>query len=715
MPTQAHPPGPFHIRRRLTVNNPIKLILLFLPVLLLLAAGGYFLASRYAAPGTTQVDMSDAPTYRSGPFRVAVSHSPAAPQVGENRLSLRITDSAGEPVEGAQIQAYGEMPAMGVMAAMRAPVTFKETEAGMYDGEFELAMGGEWPLSLTISKSGIGDTRLGFDMATGRPGLQLSSGGSMLQNAMSESEDMTMTGGMSSTASPPKPDSEGYYSTGKYRLQAKIMAREPADEPDMSMDMDMEGMPMDSMQGSGMFMPGENLLQVRVQDVDGNPVSDAQVRAVAQLLDDEGQPVEHTPVAQLEAAESGVYRGVLVIEKQGEYSLAIDVATEKLGHGDLILGFSTGKTGLAAMTATPEGISHYTCSMHPSVKEAGPGNCPICGMDLVPVSKEEVATGTITVDNRRRQMIGVKTAQATHRDMTKVIRAVGKVDYDERRISNVSLKFDAWIGELKADYVGAPVKRGQILFTVYSPELLAAQQEYLETRQRLARRGPDDSLLKAARQRLMLWDISPAQVRLLEERGKALQYLPIFAPNSGTVVEKNVVEGSHMMTGSTLLRIADLSRVWVDAEVYEGDLPYISEGMPATVTLPYLPDEAFQASVDYVYPYLEGKTRTARIRLVLDNPDGRLKPDMYAEVKLQSDLGHRLAVPEEAVLVAGESRVVFVDLGEGKLRPTRVKTGTTVDGWTVIREGLELRDTVVTSGNFLIAAEAKLKTGIDQW
>jgi Cu(I)/Ag(I) efflux system membrane fusion protein len=283
-------------------------------------------------------------------------------------------------------------------------------------------------------------------------------------------------------------------------------------------------------------------------------------------------------------------------------------------------------------------------------------------------------------------------------------------------MSNVTLKFDAWIGELKADYVGTQVEQGQVLFTVYSPELLSAQQEYLETRQRLASRGPDDSLVRAARKRLMLWDISPAQVRAIERRGEAYEYLPIYAPKSGTVVEKMVNEGSQVKTGDMLLRIADLSTVWVDAEVYEADLPLIENGMTAEVSLPYGPDQRYQAKVDYIYPYLEGKTRTARIRLVLDNPDGALKPEMYAEVKLQADLGRRLMVPEGAVLVAGESRVVFKDLGEdGKLKPVRVKTGQRVDGFVEITEGLDAGDKIITSGNFLIASEAKLKTGIEQW
>ncbi len=180
-------------------------------------------------------------------------------------------------------------------------------------------------------------------------------------------------------------------------------------------------------------------------------------------------------------------------------------------------------------------------------------------------------------------------------------------------------------------------------------------------------------------------------------------------------IEKNVEEGGAIKMGETLFRIADLSQVWVEAEVYEADLELIQEGMAATITLPYLPSKTIEATVDYIYPYLEGDSRTARIRLNLDNENGALKPDMYAEVKLVAEFGHRLVVPEEAVMIAGDSRVVFVDLGEGKLKPVKVKTGRRVNNVIEIVDGLELGDIVVTSGNFLIASETKLKAGIDQW
>jgi Cu(I)/Ag(I) efflux system membrane fusion protein len=326
---------------------------------------------------------------------------------------------------------------------------------------------------------------------------------------------------------------------------------------------------------------------------------------------------------------------------------------------------------------------------------------------------EEIPANAIMVDSRRRQLIGVETGEVAHQDLTRIIRAVGQVIYDETRLSDVSLRFNGWIGELKADYVGKHVKKGDVLFTVYGPELLAAQREYLEVLR--SRSGQSNELIDAARKRLLLFDMTPSQIEELEERGEPVDYVPILAPRSGTVVEKNVVAGTANPAGTTLMRIADLSQVWVEAEVYEGEVPLVKQGMPAVVTLPYLPGKVFEVKVDYVYPYLEGMTRTGRIRLTLNNPDGVLKPDMYAEVKLKADLGRRVVVPEEAVLFAGESRIVFEDFGSGRLAPRRVRTGLRSEGYIEILDGLEPGDKVVTSGNFLIASETRLKTGLEQW
>jgi Cu(I)/Ag(I) efflux system membrane fusion protein len=210
--------------------------------------------------------------------------------------------------------------------------------------------------------------------------------------------------------------------------------------------------------------------------------------------------------------------------------------------------------------------------------------------------------------------------------------------------------------------------------------------------------------------------MSSREIQALEQRGVPKDYISIYAPRTGILIERHITDGSAARTGQKLLTIADLSRVWIEAEVFEADLELVHVGMTATVTLPYLPEHgSYPATVEYVYPYLKGDSRTGRIRMSLDNPTGELKPDMYTEVSLEVDLGHRLSVPEEAIIVAGKSRVVFVDLGGGRLKPVWIKTGRRAQGFIEVLEGLSPGDTVVTSGNFLIAAETRLKTGIDQW
>lgn len=455
---------------------------------------------------------------------------------------------------------------------------------------------------------------------------------------------------------------------------------------------------------------GRNRLRVEVTDATGKPVEGAKVRAVAEMPAMGSMPAMRAP-AEFEETAPGVFSGSFELAMAGEWPLAVDVSREDMGHGDLIFDMATGRKGLKSTAGTPEGISHYTCSMHTSVKSATPGSCPICGMDLVPVSAEEQRSGAITVVEGRRQHIGVKTAEVAYRPLWQEIRALGQVTYDSTRLTDVSLKFNGWIGNLKADYLGKSINKGDVLFSVYGPELLAAQEEYLETR----RNNRNPSLVAAARRRLSLWDIRPSQIKSLEKRGKPYEYLPLLAPASGTLVEKNVIEGGGVKQGKSLLRIADLSTVWIMASVYENDLPMVTVGMPVTIELPDLPNEAVSGSIDWIDPLVDTKSRTGRIRVVLDNTDGRLRPGMYANVNLRRDLGERLVVPEQAVLYAGDSRLVFVDLGEGRLAPRHIETGPRNGDWIEVLKGLKPGDKVVSSGNFLIAAESKLKSGLDQW
>ena len=441
---------------------------------------------------------------------------------------------------------------------------------------------------------------------------------------------------------------------------------------------------------------GENDLIVKVRLADGKPASNVEVSAYAEMPAMGAMQAMRAPADLLETT-GGRFEGSIDLRMRGAWPLTVSIADAANGRAEMSFDLATDRPGLRIATGgTPIGTTGIQ-------------------QNAVSNNMGESRRETITVDSRRRQLIGLETSTVTHQDLVKTIRAIGSVAYDERLLTKVSLKYDAWIGELEANYVGARVSRGQRLFSIYSPELLAAQQEYLEARKRLSRRKSDDSLIIAARQRLRLWDFSDSEISALEDRGTPREYVPIYSPVNGTVVAKHIDSGSAAKTGQTLLRIADLREVWIEAKIYEAELDLIREGMSATISLPYLPDRTFAAVVDYVYPYLDKASRTARIRLTLDNADGALKPDMYAEVSLTAKIGHRLAVPEDAVLFAGESRVVFVDLGRGQLKPVRIKTGQHAGGMIEVTEGLSLGDVIVTSGNFLIAAETKLKAGINQW
>lgn len=368
-----------------------------------------------------------------------------------------------------------------------------------------------------------------------------------------------------------------------------------------------------------------------------------------------------------------------------------------------------------------EDIAHYTCPMDTWVRAEIPGACPVCGMDLVPVTEEEVRTGVMRIDHRRRQLIGLRTGLVERRELTANIQAIGRVVYDESRQSEVVLKYDGFIDKLSVNATGQYVKRGQVLFTVYSPELYAAQQEYLlAVRQRdavtdAAARARADALVAGAAQRLSLWDFSASQLSSLRSRGTALENVAVLAPASGYVIEKFVVAGAAVRRGERLFRIAALDKVWIEADVYERDIPHVKVGEEALVTLTHLPGKSFAGKVSFIYPYLDGAARTARARIELSNSDLELKPDMYADVELRVPLGERLLVPESAVIYSGPRRIVFLDLDKDRLRPQEIQVGVKSNGYFEVISGLAVGDRVVTSGNFLLSAESRLKSATGLW
>ena len=605
-----------------------------------------------ASPGAAQSMQR----YRVGQLEIGIATDPATPRVGKNRLIIELKDADGNPLSGIPITAQAEMPAMGQMAAIRAPADLEEVAPGRFEGSMDLSMRGTWPLTIRIEDPQTGDeARLQFDYATDRPGLEIAAGAVAVGDSQSGSARSSGSAAQSGDGGLP-------------RFRAGELEIGVGTEP-------------------GTPRVGENRLIVEVRGPSGEPASDIEIDAYAEMAAMGAMPAMRAP-AGLEQTAPGRFEGSVNLSMRGAWPLTLQIKDPVRGDRRLMFDLATDRAGL---TIAAGGLAV--------------GASAAAGADDANV---------ITIDNRRRQMIGIETGKAENRELIRPIRAVGRVTYDERLLSHITLKFDGYIGDLKADYVGAAVQAGQELFTVYSPELLAAQQEYLETVRRRTGNG-DSSLLRASRQRLRLWDMSDAEIEALERRGVPEDYISIYAPRSGTLIERNVADGGAARMGQTLLTIADLSRVWIEAQVFEADLELVKPGMTAMVTLPYLPGRRVEATVEYVYPYLEGATRTGRVRLTLENSDATLKPDMYAEVSLQANLGERLSVPEEAVIIAGESRIVFVDLGEGRLKPARIRTGRRAQGFIEVLDGLAAGDTVVTSGNFLLAAETRLKTGIEQW
>jgi Cu(I)/Ag(I) efflux system membrane fusion protein len=286
----------------------------------------------------------------------------------------------------------------------------------------------------------------------------------------------------------------------------------------------------------------------------------------------------------------------------------------------------------------------------------------------------------------------------------------------------VTIKFHGWIEQLFVSATGDHVKKGQRLFTIYSPDLVATQEEYLLALQGRMHLGDSDlpevargskDLLEATRHRLHLWDIGDEHIRALERSKQVTKTLPLHSPISGTVIGKNIVQGAHVEPGEELYTIADLSRVWILADVYEYELSFVKAGQQAAVTLSYEPGTILTGRVGFIYPTLDPKTRTAKVRFEIDNADEKLKPDMYANVEMRANLGTRLVIPHEAIIESGQKQVVFLHLGGGKLEPRLIKTGVKTGEWSEVLSGLKEGEHIVTSANFLIDSESRLKSVVD--
>jgi Cu(I)/Ag(I) efflux system membrane fusion protein len=344
------------------------------------------------------------------------------------------------------------------------------------------------------------------------------------------------------------------------------------------------------------------------------------------------------------------------------------------------------------------------------------------GLTMESIQKEgkmqEVAPGTVQISPERQQLIGVKFGRVEIRPLEKVMRTVGRVDYDEKRIVTISPKIGGWIDELFVDFTGRFVRQGEPLLTIYSPELVSTQEEYLvalRARKDLVKSpfpevaASGNSLAESAKRRLKLWDISDDQIKALEESGQAKKTLTLFSPFSGFVLEKMAYKGMSVMPGMALYKLADLSVVWLYVDIYEYELPFVKLGQEATIQLSYLPGETFKGKAIYIYPSLNPETRTAKVRFEFPNPHGELKPEMYANAEIKVQLGQKLVVPDGAIIDTGIRQMAIVDKGGGYFEPREVKVMKGTENYYEVISGLKAGERVVTSANFLVDSESKLK------
>ena len=365
--------------------------------------------------------------------------------------------------------------------------------------------------------------------------------------------------------------------------------------------------------------------------------------------------------------------------------------------------------------------------MHPAYKADKPGIAPDCGMQLVPKYADEdaganaMAVGTVKIAPDKQQLIGVRTATVEREPLMRTVRTTGQLTADETRIEHVHVKINGYIDKVYVDYVGQLVKKGQPLFTVYSPDLVATQEEYLIAKRGDKALGKSDfkevsqgaqSLLDSARQRLKLWDISDEQIRKLDQSGEVTRTMTFYSPVSGFVMDRKAFPQTAITPDMDLYQITDLSRIWVNADIYEYEVPFVKIGQTADMNLSYYAGKAYTGKITYIYPTVDPVSRTVKVRIEFPNPKFELKPQMFANVELKINYGTQILVPQEAVMDSGDKQYVFIVHDGAMFEPRTIQMGAKLDGKVVVLSGLKPGDTIVTSGNFLVDSESRLKSAM---
>lgn len=366
----------------------------------------------------------------------------------------------------------------------------------------------------------------------------------------------------------------------------------------------------------------------------------------------------------------------------------------------------------------------YVCPMHPQIQSDQPGSCPICGMNLVPRQTDAAAsspTGTktdahppVTLSGAVIQNLGVRTAQVARETLNQSIRTLGRVTYDETRLAHLHPRAAGWIEGLSLRAEGEPVKRGQELAALYAPDILSAQVDFLLATEP-QRSGERPIKADQARNLLRLLDVPEAVIRDIERTRATRNTVPVLAPMDGIVTRLMAREGMYVTPDSEMFAIADLSAVWVLVDVFEHQMPSIKPGLKAEMTVPAWPGRTWEGRVDYLYPELDPKTRTLRVRLVFPNPGLDLKPNLFAKVTIFGDPGTaRLTIPREALIQTGQRASVVRVLGSGRFQPVDVTVGMAADSRVEILAGLDERDEIVVSGQFLIDSESSLQASFQR-